>query len=79
MIDTEPPVIPIRDDLDGVPSLTLSIHCTCGASLVGRTNRVELADAVMKLFNRQHFGEGHAPTSPKRPPKSAKGPRPHFE
>jgi hypothetical protein len=73
MIENESPLLPIRDP-EPDAALTLSIYCTCGAKLVGKTNRVELADAVMKLFNRMHFGEGHAPTTPQPQQKWPKGP-----
>jgi hypothetical protein len=68
MFEDEPPVLPIREPEQDA-ALTLSIYCTCGAKLVGRTNRVELADAVMRLFNRMHYGDGHTPVPAGRRPK----------
>jgi hypothetical protein len=73
MIENDPPLLPIREP-EPDQALTLAIYCTCGAKLVGKTNRAELADAVMRLFNRMHFGDGHAPAAPERRPNWPKGP-----
>lgn len=47
-------------------SLTLSMYCTCGDSLVARVREVTLADEMMRLFAQTHSGPGHTPCHPQR-------------
>jgi hypothetical protein len=73
MFNDDPSVLPIREP-EPDAALTLAIYCSCGAKLVGKTNRAELADAVMRLFNRMHYGDGHAPLTPERRSRLPKRP-----
>ena len=53
----------------GNQPLTLSMHCTCGDSLVAKVREVALADEMIRVFARTHAGPGHAPCYPERQPR----------
>ncbi len=51
-------------------TLLVSMHCTCGESIVAKVSNAALADEMMQVFSNHHQAEGHEPCYP--PSKAAR-------